>query len=206
VNVSGPECPVIVPDPGSGRGDGLAQRGRHGRNLGKVRDVHRRAGTPGTHRLRTEDTIASPLGRSPEPDLPHTVIDEGNRLIAVLPAEPRSAAHARSMVLVACSRWQALAVSADAELVVTELVANAVRHAGTEITVRLAVLAGTPGGVRAEVSDCSTRPVRPRHAGALEESGRGLFLVDTLSSRWGAEATTEGKTVWVEIVPDPGRG
>ena len=93
-------------------------------------------------------------------------------------------------------------VCADTELVVTELVANAVRHAGTEITVRLAALAGVPGGVRAEVSDQSTRPVRPRHANALEESGRGLFLVDILSSRWGADATSDGKTVWAEIEPD----
>lgn len=131
------------------------------------------------------------------------MIDEGDRLVAVLPAEPRSAAHARSLVLVACNRWDADQVSADAELVVTELVANAVRHAGTEITVKLTLLEGIPGGVRAEVSDSSTRPVRPRHAGMLEESGRGLFLVDTLSSRWGADATTNGKTVWAEIVPDP---
>jgi anti-sigma regulatory factor (Ser/Thr protein kinase) len=130
------------------------------------------------------------------------VIDEGNRLIAVLPAEPRSAARARILVGTACSRWDAHQVCSDAELVVTELVANAVRHAGTQITVRLAVLEGQRGGVRAEVSDSSIRPVRPRHANAMEESGRGLFLVDTLSTRWGADATTEGKTVWAEIVPD----
>jgi anti-sigma regulatory factor (Ser/Thr protein kinase) len=130
------------------------------------------------------------------------VVDEGTRFVAVLPAEPRSAQHARSMVLAACIRWDAGDVCADTELVVTELVANAVRHAGTEITVRLAALAETPGGVRAEVSDSSTRPVRPRQAGGLEESGRGLFLVDMLSSRWGATATEDGKTVWAEIIPD----
>jgi anti-sigma regulatory factor (Ser/Thr protein kinase) len=130
------------------------------------------------------------------------VIDEGNRLIVVLPSEARSAAHARVLVLAACRRWHADRVCSDAELVVTELVANAVRHAGTEITIRLAVLEGERGGVRAEVSDSSTRPVRPRHARALAESGRGLFLVDTLSTRWGADATSEGKTVWAELVPD----
>ncbi|MDX6229834.1 MAG: hypothetical protein QOI76_3224 [Frankiales bacterium] len=130
------------------------------------------------------------------------MIDEGNRLIAVLPAEPRSAAHARILVLTACTRWDAGQVCSDAELVVTELVANAVSHAGTQITVRLAVLEGERGGVRAEVSDGSIRPVRPRHARAMEETGRGLFLVDRLSTRWGANATTEGKTVWAELVPD----
>jgi anti-sigma regulatory factor (Ser/Thr protein kinase) len=156
---------------------------------------------PGHTKARTEDVIASHPGRSAAAGLPHDVIDEGDRLIAVLPAEPRSAARARNLVLVACTRWDAGQVAADAELVVTELVANAVRHAGTEITVRMATLHDVPGGVRAEVSDCSTRPVRPRHASAFEESGRGLFLVDTLSHRWGAEATPDGKTVWAEIVP-----
>jgi anti-sigma regulatory factor (Ser/Thr protein kinase) len=133
------------------------------------------------------------------------VIVEGNRVIAVLPAEPRSAARARSLVTAACARWKAAEVCADTELVLTELVANAVSHAGTEITIRLATLAGAPGGVRVEVTDSSTRPVRPRHANLLAESGRGLFLVDTLSSRWGADATTTGKTVWAEIVPELSR-
>ncbi|MCW2595888.1 MAG: hypothetical protein JWP39_1776 [Jatrophihabitans sp.] len=130
------------------------------------------------------------------------MIDEGNQLVAVLPAEARSAAHARMLVLSVCRRWRAEGVCSDAELVVTELVANAVRHAGTEITIRLAVLEGERGGVRAEVSDSSKRPVRPRHADALAESGRGLFLVDLLSTRWGADASSDGKTVWAELVPD----
>ena len=159
----------------------------------------------GVHRsqpIDAEDPIASQPGSFSAPNLPSDVIDEGHRVVIVLPAEPRSAAHARSLVTAACRRWHSEQVCADTELVVTELVANAVRHAGTEITVRLELLVGTPGGVRAEVSDSSTRPVRPRHANALEESGRGLFLVDVLSSRWGADASGEGKTVWAEIVPD----
>lgn len=122
--------------------------------------------------------------------------------MVILPAEPQSAGLARTLVLAACERWNAPGVSADAELVVTELVANAVRHAGSQITVQLTALSGSPGGVRAEVSDLSIRPVRPRLAHGLEESGRGLFLVDTLASRWGAEATPDGKTVWAEIVPE----
>lgn len=154
-------------------------------------------GTPGSPQL-AEDLIASP-----DPaHLPRDLVDEGSGFVAVLPAEPQSAQRARSMVLEACTRWDAGKVCADTELVVTELVANAVRHAGTAIVVRLVELTETPGGVRAEVSDSSTRPVRPRHAGGLEESGRGLLLVDLLSRRWGETATESGKTVWAEIVPD----
>lgn len=133
--------------------------------------------------------------------MPRSVVDEGDRLVVVLPAEPQSAAEGRSLVLVACNRWNADDVCSDAELVITELIANAVRHAGTEIVVRLVQLESN-GGVRAEVTDQSTRPVRRRQLEALSESGRGLFLVDLLSTRWGADATTEGKTVWAEIVPD----
>lgn len=146
--------------------------------------------------------IASQPGRLRSPTRQHVVLDEGNRLSVLLPAEPRSAAEARSLVMAACLRWGIADMCADAELVITELVANAVRHAGTAITIRLAAIPGVPGGVRAEVCDGSSRPVRPRHANALEESGRGLFLVDTLSTSWGAEATPNGKTVWAELVPD----
>lgn len=132
--------------------------------------------------------------------MPRSVVDEGDRLLVRLPAEPQSAAEARSLVLVACHRWHTDEVCSDTELVMTELIANAVRHAGTEIVVRLALLE-VDGGVRAEVSDRSTRPLRPRQPDPFSEGGRGLFLVDTLSSRWGADATTDGKTVWAEILP-----
>lgn len=133
---------------------------------------------------------------------PFDVVDEGRQLVAVLPATPRSAARARHLVLTACARWSAGRVCDDAELVVTELVANAVRHAGTEITVRLAAVDDRPGGIRAEVSDGSSRPVRPRRAASLEESGRGLLLVDMLANTWGADANAAGKTIWAELLPD----
>jgi anti-sigma regulatory factor (Ser/Thr protein kinase) len=159
------------------------------------------SGYTGKAALRSEDLIAIHPASPIVDDLPSSVRDEGDRLSTVLPAEPQSAARARSLVMVACRRWSSTEISADAELVVTELVANAVRHTGTEITVRLASLAGS-GGLRVEVSDKSVRPIRPRHARALDESGRGLFLVDVLSHQWGADATPTGKTVWAEIVPD----
>ena len=174
-----------------------ARSGGRARNLGKNGTIFAER-VQGRQPTTAEDPITSPHPS----DLPRNVVDEGSRFVVVLPAEPRSAQHARSMVLAACNRWHAGEVCADTELVVTELVANAVRHAGTEITIRLASMVGTPGGVRAEVSDCSTRPVRPRRAGGMEESGRGLFLVDMLSSRWGATANKNGKTIWAEIVPD----
>lgn len=92
-------------------------------------------------------------------------------------------------------------------LLTTELVANAVRHAGTSIGLRL-VRSG--GRVRVEVSDGSrSRPVR-RRTSALAEivlegdgspPGRpsGLDLLERLASDWGVRRTPQGKTVWFEL-------
>ena len=82
----------------------------------------------------------------------------------------------------------------DAELLVTELAANAVVHAGSEFTV---CLAAQPTTVRISVQDASPgRPVA-RVAG-LECSGRGLALVASLASDWGS-AGRSGKIVWAEL-------
>ena len=87
----------------------------------------------------------------------------------------------------------------DLSLVVTELVANAVRHAGTDMEVRLIAL---EHGIRLEVQDGSTRPLRPRPSDMCDEGGRGLMLVDALSSRYGVEGEANGKKVWVELLVD----
>ena len=84
----------------------------------------------------------------------------------------------------------------DATLIVTELVANAIRHAGTTIGVRLRRI---PEGLRLEVSDGSPRQVRPASPSLLDEGGRGLALVDALATHYGVEGHPTGKTVWVEL-------
>ena len=88
-------------------------------------------------------------------------------------------------------------VVADAELAVSELVTNAVLHAGTTIVVRLRVL---PASVRIEVEDSSrVTPVRPL-ASAHSMTGRGLALVESISSAVGVDRTSAGKVVWC-VVP-----
>lgn len=86
----------------------------------------------------------------------------------------------------------------DALLLTSELVTNAVRHGSGEITCRL--WAG-PEVVRLEVTDADPRLPHPVEADIGAESGRGLQIVDTVASRWGATTTgTEGgKTVWFEL-------
>lgn len=120
--------------------------------------------------------------------------------IAVLPCTAMSAAVARKLTAERCLEWGTASMCSDLALVVTELVANAVRHAGTDITVRLSRLGD---GVRVEVADGSTRPLRPRSSTMSDEGGRGLLLVDALSTRYGVEADRDGKLVWAELQPEP---
>ena len=81
------------------------------------------------------------------------------------------------------------------ELLVSELVTNAVLHAHTEIELTVRDLGDC---IRVEVSDDSPR-LPELHPAGLTESGRGLQIVDALASRWGTEGRTGGKTVWFEV-------
>jgi anti-sigma regulatory factor (Ser/Thr protein kinase) len=115
---------------------------------------------------------------------------------ATYPADAQSAALARGAVRFHCANWGRKAIADGAALVVTELVANAVRHAHTDIDLHVL---RTPDGVRLEVSDGSVNlPVR-RKAGPLSVGGRGLWLVDMLSASSGVDARSDGKTVWAEL-------
>lgn len=122
-------------------------------------------------------------------------------VVAVLPPRPESAGVARELVMSRCREWGVESLCDDIALVVTELVVNAIRHAGTDVTV---VLHPIGGGVRLEVQDGSTRPLRPRRAAGSDEGGRGLLLVDALSHRYGVEAETTGKKVWAELLVEEG--
>ena len=116
-----------------------------------------------------------------------------------LPVEPRSVKVARDFVRATMQAW---GVEPDgAVLLTSELVTNAVRHARSEVVVRLS--AAGPG-VRIEVrdDDPGTPVVGPADVDAT--SGRGLSLVNQVADAWGVvrhEGT--GKTVWLEVSPGP---
>ncbi|HSK25708.1 MAG TPA: ATP-binding protein [Jiangellales bacterium] len=82
-------------------------------------------------------------------------------------------------------------------LLVSELATNAVEHARTEMCVGLTPL---PQGVLLTVSDQNRGHPSPRGYSDSAVDGRGLRLVDSLSTRWGVVADSEGKTVWC-LVP-----
>ncbi len=93
-----------------------------------------------------------------------------------------------------------------AELLVSELVGNAVRHGGARgdndaVVLRVAVEREV---LRVELDDCSEDlPGAPADPGQGAESGRGLLLVAELATRWGAHALGGGKRVWFEIACEP---
>lgn len=104
------------------------------------------------------------------------------------PAGQGSAAHGRGCLVRRGDRD-------EAELLLTELVANGVRHAGSSLDVRLTV---EHNPLRAEVRDGSSLAPLPRAAD--EHGGRGVLILDALASRWGVLGHPgAGKTVWFEL-------
>lgn len=104
---------------------------------------------------------------------------------------------ARELVTDACGRWNIPELAGPASLVLSELVGNVVRHAGTPMQVtltlrkpylRVAVMDGSPADARA----ATDRDLRA-------EGGRGLMLVRELTQRWGSTPTGAGKVVWAML-------
>ncbi|MGZ4124398.1 MAG: ATP-binding protein [Actinomycetota bacterium] len=90
---------------------------------------------------------------------------------------------------------------ADLELLVTEVVTNAVRHGGRRPTDEIVVRLWANDCVHVEVVDSGSpfeRPAGPDRL-APSASGWGLFLLDRLTSAWGVEAEGNGKKVWFEL-------
>jgi anti-sigma regulatory factor (Ser/Thr protein kinase) len=115
----------------------------------------------------------------------------------VLTSCPESAATARRLALAVLRLWGLHHHGEVCERLVSELVGNAVRHTGAR-TFGLR-MARPRGRIRVEVRDPSRAlpcllPVRE-----LDTSGRGLFLVDQLSDRWGVDLLAHGKTTWFEL-------
>jgi anti-sigma regulatory factor (Ser/Thr protein kinase) len=81
-------------------------------------------------------------------------------------------------------------------IAVGELVANAVRHGGSQFVVGMA---RTPGGLRVMVSDSSPAAPKPGAPTSLDLGGRGLHMVETVTSGWGYRLDGTGKVVWADL-------
>ncbi|MEV0035373.1 ATP-binding SpoIIE family protein phosphatase [Streptomyces sp. NPDC056909] len=111
--------------------------------------------------------------------------------------DPEDAApgRARRLARRALARWDLEELSDSVELLISEVVTNAVRYAERPVTLRLL----RTDVLRCEVGDDSPQLPRQRRARDTDESGRGLFLVNRLARRWGATRLSTGKVVWFEL-------
>ena len=116
-----------------------------------------------------------------------------------LPREPRSVGRAREYARAQLLAWDMEPLVDTTELLVSELVTNALRYGEGEIRLRL-LLDRT---LVCEVWDSGLVQPRRRRARDTDEGGRGLQLVGLLSAAWGSRRTPRGKTVWFEL-PLPG--
>lgn len=113
----------------------------------------------------------------------------------VLDPQPQTAGRARQLARRALRRWDLDHLLEPAELLVSEIVTNAVRYAERPITLRLL----RTDVLRCEVGDDAPLLPRMRHAQPEEEGGRGLYLVNRMAQRWGATRLSAGKVVWFEL-------
>jgi anti-sigma regulatory factor (Ser/Thr protein kinase) len=118
-----------------------------------------------------------------------------------LPARPTSPAVARAMVAFACRTWQVPHLTGDAKLIVSELVTNAIEHAGTDLDVTTAL---RMAHLHLQVRDRSLEPPKfsaPRDLNRAK--GIGLVLVNALAARWGTVLDDGGKAVWALLRAHP---
>ncbi|MEU4405168.1 ATP-binding protein [Streptosporangium sp. NPDC023963] len=117
-----------------------------------------------------------------------------------LPPIPASVPRARRLICGQLAEWGIGEQGEIARLLVSELVTNALRHAWGPI--RLAV-SYQEGMLRCEVDDANPALPYVRDAHEDDEGGRGLYLLDLLSARWGSERTSLGKVSWFELAIHP---
>ncbi|MFJ9097168.1 SpoIIE family protein phosphatase [Streptomyces sp. NPDC102405] len=111
-----------------------------------------------------------------------------------VPADPAAVSDVRAAVSRQLARWDLDELAFTTELILSELVTNAIRYGGDPIHVRVL----HDRTLICEVFDSSSTSPHLRYAAMTDEGGRGLFLVAQLSDRWGTRYTPEGKVIWAE--------
>jgi hypothetical protein len=128
--------------------------------------------------------------------------DPRGRMNLALEPVMGAARRSRELVTEACGRWEQPDLAGPACIVVTEMVNNVVAHARTPMTVLLA-----RHGVTMTVAVRDRSATVPQFTGPVSPTsygGRGLLLIDSVSSRWGSLKLDDGKVVWALLQADEG--
>ncbi len=115
----------------------------------------------------------------------------------VLPSDATAPRVAREFLAQACCGSHEGAVVEEAQLLVSELVTNAVRYGAPPI--ELQVRCAGDNSLQVRVRDSEPGSPEPRTPDPDAEGGRGLLLVDLVSDAWGHEFDADGKTVWFAL-------
>ncbi|MGW5214241.1 SpoIIE family protein phosphatase [Streptomyces sp. NPDC004051] len=130
------------------------------------------------------------------------VLDPGQVAGWDVPPEASAVSGVRADVTRQLAEWDLTEAGFTTELILSELVTNAIRHGTVPIHVRLL----RDRRLICEVSDGSSTSPHLRQATATDEGGRGLFLVARYAERWGTRYTPTGKVIWAEQQLDGGAG
>ncbi len=149
--------------------------------FGEAQTVRGGAGHPESRRT---STAVAPPGA-----------DQGGDL--TLPAVPRGVPLSRQLVREICYLLDLGEVADVAELLASEVVTNAVRHAHTDCLRVVVQVSGTE--LKVTVADNDSRPPVLRRPAANSLGGRGLHLLDSLAEDWGVTEWPEGKAVWFSL-------
>jgi anti-sigma regulatory factor (Ser/Thr protein kinase) len=147
--------------------------------------------------LRHHPSVAEALA-----SLPSALVPSSQRRRVHLAADPAAAGRGRTVAADTLTGWGLDELRFPVELITSELVSNAVRHAGTpaDLLLRLG-----PDGVRVAVHDGDpTAPTSPPASVDVgQEGGRGLLLVQATAHRWGVLTGSHDKIVWADVRPAP---
>ncbi|MEV6006077.1 SpoIIE family protein phosphatase [Streptomyces sp. NPDC051976] len=141
----------------------------------------------GRHRTTARDDAALLVARS-------NAVPPGHIADWDLPTDPASVATIRQAVSDQLATWNLQELDFTTELIVSELVTNALRYGQPPLHLRLILHTA----LTCEVHDTSSTAPRLRHARTTDEGGRGLFLIAQLTTHWGTRHHPTGKTIWTE--------
>lgn len=117
-----------------------------------------------------------------------------------VPSDPAAVGEVRASVTRQLAQWGLDDMAFATELILSELVTNAIRYGSGPIQVRVL----RDRSLICEVFDSSSTSPHLRYAASTDEGGRGLFLVAQLAERWGTRYTPAGKVIWAEQPLPPG--